>query len=53
MGKVYLFPTHENYCKSCIYYGQNGECCNADYKRNSYYVNCVWRRCKYRKEKKA
>lgn len=50
MSRLILFPTHEEYCKKCIYSNKNGSCSNEQYKKNSYYVNCVWKRCKYRKE---
>lgn len=48
---IILFPTHENYCKKCRYYGKMEECTNEKYKRNMYKVCCVWHRCPYRKER--
>lgn len=48
MGEIILHPTHPDYCKECIYYESYG-CINTDYQKNSYYVNCVWRYCKYKK----
>lgn len=52
MAKIILFPTHENYCRQCIYDGKNGECTNEEYIKNGYKVNCVWKYCPYRKEKR-
>ena len=34
MSNVILFPTHEDYCKSCIFNNlQNGSCENEEYKK--------------------
>lgn len=49
-GKIILHPCHEDYCKKCIY-EQQGECTSEDYQKNSYKVVCIWKRCKYRREK--
>lgn len=53
MENIIIFPTHEDYCKKCIYHKENGTCVNKEYQKNSYYVNCVWKRCKYRKERES
>ena len=49
MNNIFLFPTHEDYCKKCIYNTEMGGCRNKEYLKNIYYVNCVWKRCPYRK----
>lgn len=48
MAEIILFPTHPDYCKECIYYTPSG-CQNEEYIKNQYYVNCVWKYCKYKK----
>lgn len=53
MAEIILHPGHPDYCKECIFYEQSkGQCKSGDYKKNSYYVNCVWRYCKYKKVRK-
>lgn len=32
--------------------GKTGGCANEEYIKNSYKVNCVWKYCPYRKEKR-
>ena len=50
MGEIILYPTHEDYCKECIYNNAKlGICNNEMYNKNSYKVNCVWRFCPYKK----
>lgn len=50
MGEIILHPTHENYCKECIYSNKkSGTCKNEKYINNQYKVNCVWKFCPYRK----
>lgn len=49
---IVLFPTHDDYCKKCKWHGALGECMNEKYIKNSYYVVCVWRYCRYREERK-
>ena len=52
MGQnVILYPTHEGYCKECVYYEGGGICTSKSYIKNSYMVNCVWGYCKYKKVK--
>lgn len=51
MAEIILFPTHPEYCNSCIYHQKNGACINEKYIENQYLVNCVWHYCKYRKER--
>lgn len=48
VAEIILHPTHPDYCKECIYSTPSG-CSNTDYQKNSYYVNCVWGYCKYKK----
>jgi hypothetical protein len=52
MAKLILFPTHKDYCGKCKYSGANGGCESEKYKRNSYKVCCVWKRCPYRVERR-
>ena len=52
MATIILFPTHRDYCKKCVYDGKRGECKNKNYIENQYKVNCVWKYCPYRKERK-
>ncbi len=51
MAKIILFPTHEEYCRTCAYSSGNGTCNNKKYNEHQYEVNCVWKYCPYRKEK--
>lgn len=48
-AEILLHPYHPDYCNKCVYMGNNGECTNKDYIKNSYKVACVWHRCPYRK----
>lgn len=49
MGELILFPTHENYCKECIFNNEKvGICNNPKYNENAYKVNCVWKHCKFK-----
>lgn len=52
MGKLILFPTHEDYCNECIYYNKKIETCNnPEYNDNCYKVCCVWKHCKYKRKR--
>ena len=48
MAEIILHPAHPDYCKECMYYTPF-QCNNEEYNKNSYYVNCVWGYCKYKK----
>ena len=50
-AEILLHPCHPDYCNKCVYMGNNGECTNKDYIKNSYKVVCVWNRCPYRRTK--
>lgn len=52
MAEVIDFPGIDGYCKKCIYHDPKFDTCNNEnYNKNAYLVNCVWKRCKYRKIK--
>lgn len=50
MAKIILFPTHEDYCRKCMYRGNLNQCSNEKYIKNQYKVLCVWKYCPYRQE---
>lgn len=52
MGELILFPTHEDYCKECIYHNIKFETCNnPKYNENIYKVSCVWKYCKFKRKR--
>lgn len=53
IAEIILFPTHKDYCISCIHSGMFGNCLNAEYHNHARMVNCVWGYCPYRKEKEG
>ena len=52
VGKIILHPEHPDYCKECVHYiGGSKGCASREYDANSYYVNCVWHYCPYKRKK--
>jgi len=53
MAEIILFPTHEDYCRECIFDDpERGICKNQKYNENSYKVNCEDKYCKYKRIRK-
>lgn len=48
-AKIILHPSAPGYCQECVYYENDGQCTNEDYKKHSYEVCCVWGYCKFKK----
>lgn len=53
MAEIILFPTHEDYCKECIFDDlDRGICKNPKYNENMYKAICKDKYCKYKRIKK-
>lgn len=48
MAGIILFPTHMDYCRSCVYHGPYDSCTNEDYIKGRYNKKY----CPFRKERK-
>lgn len=49
MAEIILFPTHEDYCKECIYDDlERGICKNPKYNENMFKAICKDKYCKYK-----
>ena len=54
MSNIILFPTHEDYCRTCESHDDLYETCtNEKFINNMYDVHCVLGYCPYRKERKT
>lgn len=51
-AKIILHPSAPGYCQECVYYENDGQCTNEDYKKHFYEACCVWGYCKFKKVRK-
>lgn len=52
MAEIILHPIHPDYCKECMYHGEEPETCtNTKYKENSYQIVCVLHYCPYKRKR--